>query len=204
MYYAFEDNGGFNNPFESNSQDDYIGFFKQKGVTVSEYYQHLQNRTQSMVFKLTEDQALRFISYFDLMLHKNRVLVGHDFDASVKRMGIIHFRIAMILTVLRMFEDGDITDTLTCSDQDFETALIIVTTLEKHAIAIYNNMDNNGLKGNKLAFYEKLPHKFDRQCYLKVAESLGIQAKSAEHYIAQFKQKLIDHDGHNEYTKNTK
>jgi len=203
MFYAFEDNGGFNNPFESDSTVDYIAWFKKKGLEVSEFYQHLQNRTQSIVFNLTVDQQKRFTNYFNVMLHKNRVLVGHDFDASVKRMGIMHFRISMILTVLRMFEDGDVTNELTCSDQDFETALTIVTTLEKHAIAIYNNMDNNGLKGVKLAFYEKLPQKFDRQCYLKVAESLGIQPKSAEHYITQFKQKLIGHDGHNEYTKKT-
>ena len=212
MYYAFEDMGGFKNPFESNSQNDYIGFFKQKGSVVSGYYQHLQNRTQSIVFKLTEEQAFRFINYFDAMLHKNRVLVGHDFDASVKRMGIIHFRIAMILTVLRYFE-VDLTErvtpshplstnTLVCSDQDFETALTIVTTLEKHAIAIYNNMDNNGLKGNKLAFYEKLPQKFDRQCYLKVAAELGINPKNAEYIIGQFQPKLIKHDEHNNYTKN--
>ena len=200
MYYAFEDHGGFKNPFESNSQDDYIAFFKQKGSVVSEYYQHLHNRTQSIVFKLTEEQALRFMNYFDVMLHKNRVLVGHDFDASVKRMGIIHFRIAMILTVLRMFEDGDITDTLTCSDQDFETALTIVTTLEKHAIAIYNNMDNNQLKGRSRAFYEKLPGKFDRQGYLKVASELGIIPKTAEYHISQFIPKLLHH-AHNEYTK---
>ena len=203
MFYAFEDNGGFNNPFESDSTVDYIAWFKKKGLEVSEYYQHLQNRSQSIVFKLTEIQQKRFTNYFDVMLHKNRVLVGHDFDASVKRMGIMHFRISMILTVLRMFEDGDITDTLTCSDQDFETALTIVTTLEKHAIAIYNNMDNTGLKGIKLAFYEKLPQKFDRQGYLKIAESLGIQTKSAEHYITQFQAKLIRHDDHNEYTKIT-
>lgn len=200
LFYAFEDYGGFKNPFESISTVDYIAHFNEKGSKVSEYYQHLQNLTQSIVFNLKVDQQKRFTNHFDVMLHKNRVLVGHDFDASVKRMAIIHFRIAMILTVLRMFEDGDITDVLTCSDQDFETALSIVTTLEKHAIAIYNNMDNTGLKGIKLAFYEKLPLKFNRQDFLSVAAQLNIKPKTAEKYIALFVPKLLNH-GHNEYTK---
>lgn len=201
MYYAFEDHSGFNNPFElGDSTVDYIAWFKKKGLEVSEFYQHLQNRTQSIVFKLTPEQALRFTSYFNQMLHKDRVLVGHDFDASVKRMGIIHFRIAMILSVLRMFQDGEQKDSLICTDQDYETAMTIVTTLEKHAIAIYNNMDNNALKGKSLAFYEKLPLKFDRQGYLKVAAELGIQSKSAERYIKQFQPKLLSH-AHNAYTK---
>ena len=204
MYYAFEDHSGFNNPFEmGDSQVDYISFFKQKGVEVSEFYQHLQNRTQSIVFKHTTEQALRFTSYFDSMLHKDRVLVGHDFDASVKRMGIIHFRIAMILSVLRMFQDGEQRDTLICTDQDYETAMTIVTTLEKHAIAIYNNMDSNVLKGAKLNFYNKLPQKFDRQGYMKVATDLNINLKTAEYYISQFKPKLLLHT-RNEYTKITK
>jgi len=203
MYYAFEDNGGFKSPFESGSQEDYISFFKEKGSVIYEYYQYLQSRTQPIVFKLTEDQGHRFTNCFDQVLRKDRVLVGHDFDASVKRMGIIHFRTAMILTVLRMFEDGEITDTLTCSDQDYETAMTIVTTLEKHAIAVYHNMDNNGLKGIKLAFYEKLPMKFDRQGYLKVAAELGIKPKTAEYYIGQFQPKLIVHDDHNDYMKMT-
>jgi len=200
MYYAFEDNGGFNNPFESRSQVDYIAYFKQKGELISEYYNHLQNRTQSIEFKLTDDQAGRFTSYFDGMLHKSRVLVGHDFDASVKRMGIIHFRIAMILSVLRMFQDGEQVDSLICTDQDYQTALTIVTTLEQHAVAVFQTLPNNELKGAKLNFYNKLPQQFDRQGYLKVAVELGIQPKTAEKYIGQFNGKLLHHE-HNLYTK---
>lgn len=201
MYYKFEDHGGFKNPFVSLSNLNYIKFFSEKGKYIFDIYQELQKRTHPLVFKLTREQENRFTQDFDQMLTKGRLLVGNDFDANIKRLGIIHFRLAMMLSVLRMFEDGEELDTLICSDQDFETAMTIVTTTEKHAIAVYQDLDSNKLKGNKLAFYEKLPMKFDRQGYLKVAESLGIQAKSAEHYIAQFKQKLIGHDGHNEYTK---
>jgi len=203
VYYKFKDIGGFKNPFVSVKNVNYLEFFKQKGIEIFELYQLLQNRTQPIIFQVTVAQGERFKDYFDQMLTKDRLLIGDDFDANVKRMGIIHFRIAMILTVLRMYEDGEITDILTCSDHDFETAMTIVTTLEQHAIAVYHSMPSNGLKGKKLAFYEKLPQKFDRQCYLKVAASLGIQAKLAEYYIAQFQPKLISHDVHNEYTKIT-
>ena len=87
-----------------------------------------------------------------------------------------------------------------CSDLDFEIAMTIATTLEKHAVAVYQNMPNNELKGNKLAFYNCLPQKFDRQGYLKVAEELGIPLKTAEKYIGQLQPRLLNHL-YNEYTK---
>ena len=87
-----------------------------------------------------------------------------------------------------------------CSDRDYETAITITTTLEKHAIAVYQNMPNYGLKGIRLAFYEGLPEKFDRQTYLKVADKLCIIPKTADKYINLFRTKLLDHE-HNVYTK---
>ena len=87
-----------------------------------------------------------------------------------------------------------------CCDLDFQTAMTIATTLEKHAIAFFQNLHNNDLKGAKLKFFEKLPPQFDRQGYLKVAEELGIQPKTAEKYIGQFKPKLLSHE-HNLYLK---
>ena len=91
-------------------------------------------------------------------------------------------------------------NTLICSDRDYETAITIAATLEKHAIAVYQTMPSNGLKGISLTFFEKLPQQFDRQGYLKVAQELGIQPKTAEKYIAQFKPKLLNHE-HNLYSK---
>ena len=90
-------------------------------------------------------------------------------------------------------------NTLICSDLDYETAITIAATLEKHAIAVYQTMPSNGLKGISLTFFEKLPQQFDRQGYLKVAEELGIQTRTADKYIAQFKR-LLNHE-FNGYSK---
>lgn len=225
LYLCLDDKGGFKSPFKSHSQENYIEFFKQKGAVMFNYFNQLQQLDQPITFKLTEDQEERFTASFDHMLTKDRLLVGVDFEANVKRLGIILFRLAMILTALRHLEvelPEQVTtepvtpshplnkrnlqplfNTLTCSDQDYETAMTIVTTLEKHAISVFHTMPNKELKGKSLNFYEKLPEKFDRQGYLKVAESLGIHAKSAERYIKLFQPKLLSHS-HNDYSKITK
>ena len=106
----------------------------------------------------------------------------------------------MIFTALRILENGNIPDQLICSDVDFQNAMTIATTLEKHAIAVFQNLPKQILKGIKLQFFEKLPSKFDRQGYLKIAEELNIQPKTAEKYISQFVPKVLQHE-HNLYTK---
>ena len=109
------------------------------------------------------------------------------------------FRMAMIFSILRKLDDGDLKHPIICRDTDFTTALTITTTLEKYAIAVYQNLPNNELKGNKLKFYEALPERFDRRIYLKTALDLDIKEKVADKYIGQFK-KLLQHE-YNVYTK---
>jgi len=45
--------------------------------------------------------------------------------ASVRRLGVIMFRIAMCLSVLHLIEDGAFEDDITCLDIDYQTAKTI-------------------------------------------------------------------------------
>lgn len=99
------------------------------------------------------------------MLKRNNFLVGRDFSANVKRLGVITFRIAMILSALRIQEEGDITSPIICSDTDYNTAMTIVLCLERHAIEVFKKQPNHNLKGDKLKFFDALPNDFDRKTY---------------------------------------
>jgi hypothetical protein len=200
LYYAFEDNSEFKNPFISHRQVNYTDFFLEKSEIIFDLYQQLSNLREPISFQLTEEQGQQFTEQFNAMLSRNKLLLGRDFDANIKRLGLITFRVAMIFSALRILETGGLPNPMICSDLDFQTAMTIATTLEKHAIAVFQNLPNNDLKGAKLKFFEKLPPQFDRQGYLKVAEELGIHPKTAEKYIGQFKPKLLSHE-HNLYTK---
>ncbi len=201
LYYAFEDNAEFKNPFKPHQTVNYVDFFSEKGKQMAELHELLNQFHQPLQFQLTEEQGTEFTGIFNKMLSRNKLLLGHDFDANIKRLGLITFRIAMIFSALRIMEDGDTTNPLICSDTDFKSALKIATTLEKHAIAVFQNMPNNELQGKKLKFYELLPDEFNRQTYLKVASELDIKEKTAEKYITQFRDKgFLTHE-HNQYTK---
>lgn len=204
LYYAFEDYSDFKNPFISHQQVNYTDFFTEKGNQVYELYEILVNQQKPIRFQFTPEQGEVFTAQFNTLYKRNRMLLGNDFNANSRRLGLITFRIAMVLRTLRILENGDYSNPLVCDQTDFETAIQIAFTLEKHAIAVFQNLPNNNLKGVKLKFYNALPETFNRQEYLSVANSLGIKDKTAEKYIGQFKEIGILNHEHNKYTKPTK
>jgi len=202
LYYAFEDYSDFKNPFVSHRKLNYTDFFEDKGNQMYDLYQILIDQPSPFEFRFTAEQGEIFTQQFNTLYKRNRMLLGNDFNANSRRLGLITFRIAMVLRTLRILEDGDYSNPLICNETDFQTAIQIAFTLEKHAIAVFQNLPNNDLKGVKLKFYNALPDNFNRQGYLSVAKDLDIKEKTAEKYIGQFKENgLLEHE-HNNYTKN--
>ncbi|AHW61041.1 Primase C terminal 2 (PriCT-2) [Draconibacterium orientale] len=201
LYYAFEDYSDFKNPFISHQKVNYTDFFEAKGEQMYDLYQTLADQPSPFEFRFTAEQGEVFTEEFNALYKRNRMLLGNDFNANSRRLGLITFRIAMVLRTLRILEDGDYSNPLICNETDFQTAIQIAFTLEKHAIAVFQNLPNNNLKGVKLKFYNALPDNFNRQDYLSVAKDLNIKEKTAEKYIGQFKgNDLLDHE-HNHYKK---
>ena len=201
LYYAFEDYSDFKNPFVSHQRVNYTEFFEVKGTQMYDLYQTLIDQPSPLEFRFTAEQGEIFTQQFNALYKRNRMLLGNDFNANSRRLGLITFRIAMVLRSLRVLEDGDYSNPLICNETDFQTAIQIAFTLEKHAIAVFQNLPNNKLKGIKLKFYDALPGNFNRQDYLSVAKDLDIKEKTAEKYIGQFKEAgLLAHE-HNSYTK---
>ena len=204
LYYAFEDYSDFKNPFISHQKMNYTEFFEEKANQMFELYQILNSQPKPIQFCFTEEQGEIFTEQFNGLYKRNRMLLGNDFNANSRRLGLITFRIAMLLRIMRILEDGDYSNPLICTETDFHTAIQIAFTLEKHAIAVFQNLPNNDLKGVKLKFYNALPDNFNRQAYLAVAKELGIKDKTAEKYIGQFKENSLLKHEHNKYTKSEK
>lgn len=201
LYYAFEDYSDFKNPFISHQKVNYTDFFEEKGNQIYDLHQILINQPTPIQFCFTAEQGQVFTEQFNALYKRNRMLLGNDFNANSRRLGLITFRIAMVLRTLHILEDGDYSNPLICNETDFHTAIQIAFTLEKHAIAVFQNLPNNNLKGVKLKFYNALPDNFNRQGYLAIAKDLDIKEKTAEKYIGQFKEIGLLHHEHNNYTK---
>jgi len=108
-------------------------------------------------------------------------MFGLDIVASIRSLGLITFRIAMILTTLRIIDGGQISSLIVCDDSDFQVAKTMAQVLLQHTAKIYctlptseSTSTNSGTTIIKQAFFDNLPLEFDRQTYLSVADRLKI------------------------------
>lgn len=179
----------------SASTDNLDDYFIRLGLRFFEFHQTLQNVNQPIRFSLTPDQQSQFNSFFaDIQLEYSN-LFGTDIIASVRRLGLITFRLAMILTTLRHMDGAPLADSIVCSDTDFRTAIHMARILIQHSARVFSDLpsqnSNQSLtlkNATAQAFFSQLPSQFDRPTYLAVADSLHIPAKTAEKQVARLCQ----------------
>ena len=95
----------------------------------------------------------------------------------------------MILIVLRYYENGEISLTYTCSDEDFEIALELIKVYQEHSIFMFKELPKNGSVTDEVMqrFYEALPAKFQRKNAIKIAATLSIKERTADLYLSKLK-----------------
>jgi len=156
-------------------------------------------------FELKPEQEKRFMEWFTVRQEELHDLYGDQIIASVRRLGLITFRIAMILTVTRCMK-LEIPSRFTCDDTDFKTALKLTEVLLSHTTKIYNQLRRQrsmkSVEGRKAMFLEKLPSTFQRATAMEIASLLSIKEKTAENYLSALIQSgLLERIEHNQYQK---
>jgi hypothetical protein len=198
--------------FASTTEKGLDAHFEQLGLEFYGLYQNLQ-ANPNIYFHLTKAQQTQFNSFFEKMQTLYVNIQDEEIIASVRRLGLISYRIMMIFSALRIMEDGEINQTMYCSDTDFQNTLDMITILVKHSSYVYSQIAQETYKPKpkhkKEQFLEKLPYHFNRQIYLSVALSLDISDKSAQRYIKEFRDAdIIQYKGYDNYanpnTKNNK
>lgn len=186
----------------SNGLDDY---FQNLGNEFFTLYQTLSNSSE-LQFCFTAEQQQQFNQFFDHLHSTHIALQGLDYMATIRRLGLISFRLCMVLTALRIMEHGEVSLKLICENRDFQTAIAMVKVLVRHSGKVFSELPEETpkpkRKNQKERFYETLPNTFGRQDYLAVARQLAIADKTAEGYITDFCKKGVLHrDKQNQYLK---
>lgn len=181
-------------------------YFDHLGAQFHELHKCLESQDKPMRFCLTVSQQQQFNSYFEQTQIQYIELCGEDYIGTVRRLGLITFRIAMILTTIRILDTGELRSPLICSDTDFNIAMEIVKVLVQHAAHVFQQLPTDTAAkvqpNQKQQFLNMLPAEFDRQTYLSVAQKLNIPPKTAEKQIARFaKTGLLNHYAQNQYRK---
>ena len=207
--------------FSADSDTTADDLFKEIGRDFCQFHKMLS--AQYIRFTLTTDQQRQFNAFFTQTQEEYAALFGDDIIASVRRLGLILFRFAMILTVLRQMDDGAFPlpsgneeghrpeSILVCADADFATALAMVKVLLQHSAAVFQTLPRHDFykprghrntNDRRQAFFAALPDVFDRAAYLKAAASLSVTEKTAERYISDLcKSGLLSHPAIDKYLK---
>ena len=191
-------------------------FAKHDSIGLEEHYEHLGKEFLNLYKTLKNNppievilsrrQEEKFNAFFADLQTKYINLQPEEYIATVRRLGLVAFRMAMLFTALRIMEDGDVNQTKECEDVDFDNALAMVKVLVKHSSKVFNDLPIEPKKQKRMnkkeRFLETLPDEFTRQVYLSKADELAIPHKTAEGYITGFvKSVLIHRDSHGKYEK---
>ena len=164
-------------------------YFDKLGQEFYPLYKAL-NKNRDIEFCLTPEQEDEFHDFFTQLQEKYLVLQGMDFMASIRRLGIIGFRIAMIFTTLRILETGDLSGKQVCSEVDFQATLSMIKILVMHSGLVFSELQkevkSTHPKDKKEQFLDKLPEKFTRVEFIALANSLSIADRTADRYISIF------------------
>ena len=197
------------NVFEQTGDRTLDDHFRTLGEEFHDFHTIL-SEYGTIRFHLTSDQQTRFNTFFERAQTQYVQEFGEDIIASVRRLGLITYRIAMILSALRIMEDGCVEDHLTCTDADFDTALIISEALLHHTVKVFEELPRLAASGSSIGqksvrrqlFLDKLPDSFIRKDFIDISASLGIPLKTAERHISQWcKDGLIERIEQGKYMK---
>lgn len=191
----------------ANNEETLDQYFEQLGEQFYELYKILQG-SQPIRFALSAQQQEQFNSFFAQVQKEYSNLFGLDIVASVRRLGLITFRIAMILTSLRIIDGGCIANLIVCDDTDFQSSITMARVLLQHTSKVFGSLlatESNAPTSQTVirqTFLDNLPPEFDRKTYLAIAEKLKIPAKTAEKYISKFcVTGILKHLAHGSYSK---
>ena len=126
----------WNDVFSTHADTTLDEHFQRLGQEFHDFHTILE-KSNDIHFSLTPSQAGDFNERFSAWQTEYSDRCGDEFVASVRRLGLITFRLAMILSVIRIMEDGIIEDGLTCLDTDYQSAMTMASVILRHNAHVF-------------------------------------------------------------------
>lgn len=118
-------------------------------------------------------------------------ITSYDDEASqiVLRHGLMVLKISMVLTAMRKFEYAESSKAISCSDEDFETALAIIDRSLDNALQLYSmlpSLNYNRKSGHKDIFLSNLPKEFSRKEAVEKGKLAKVSEASIDRWLSGF------------------
>lgn len=137
---------------------------------------------------LSEAHRTEIFQYFKGRLKEFHQEYDDQLLANVRRFCVMYYKIAMILTTIRTYQQVEILpEKLTINQDDHKAALLIVDTLLEHVKIVYETSmqdQTEGIIGKKKLLLNSLPKEdFQKSTYIEISKTLGIKKPTAEKYL---------------------
>ena len=187
-----------------------VVLYQQLSKEISQRYAWMKKSKHYCYFYLTDAQRKSITRMFRGMYETLRPAFGNEFDSILKRMPVIMKRIGMILTGFRLDMSQPLPERVVCSDDDFETMMLMGHKLLLHSAIMYQMLPTSkdaapGEIGQSLIqkqFFQMLPTDFTKQDAIKSAEVLGIAKSTMGEWLKKFAESAhIERVAHGQYHK---
>src|SRR5690606_8629576 len=191
MFYAFRSPIVWQSPAPAANGIVYNDHFDKLAAKLLEATELLTNYPTEVQF--TPDKWTRFNREFTDHLEQSVLYNSDDIAGVVYRLGLITFRICMVFTALRKFEDGDTANTVFCTDGDFTAAILLSKVYIEHSIMIFNSLsdaeaeENFKPATNKEKLVPMLPEALSRKQAVAEGAKLCLSTRTVDGLL----QKLV-------------
>lgn len=205
IFYAFKADIVWRDPSPRPGGIVYNDHFEALSKYVLEMYDFFENSPTNIY--LTPDQWNMLNNAFHDKLMTVVIFTSVDAASIVYRLGLILFRICMIFTSLRKFENGDCSKDITCTDEDFQAALMLSDVYLQHSLLMFNNLEEQKeakeykMPNNKKKLLDQLPQEFQRKEAVALGVSLGLSERLVDDFLNNSVPMLLEKPKTGHYRK---
>lgn len=190
IYYIYENNTPFLNPFKKNKNYKYIfeNYSKDIFEIIDSYYYYNKD------INLSDEQSDKFTDYFSKLIDKIETYNEKNVNDSLKRLGTVGFKILMVLSALRHHEkNGIMGGNYKIYDVDLYNMFGLMDVYARHMEIIGNNLKDKStveFKKNKkeiLVNYILSMKKFKRSDIISKAKELGYSDATGDRILKNLK-----------------
>ena len=196
MFYAFRSPIVWQSPAPAANGIVYNDHFAKLSEELLQATELLTNYPTEVQF--TDEQWTWFNREFTDHLEQSVLYNSDDIAGVVYRLGLITFRICMVFTALRKFENGDTASTVFCTDEDFTSAISLSKVYIEHSIMVFNSLSSNQdeenfkPKNNKEKLITLLPETFQRKQAVEEGKKLDLSERTVDDLLRKLVPEVLE------------
>lgn len=191
LFYTFRQEGVpvFKNVFAESGSNNLDEYFSGLSSEIHSYYQKVLEFGE-MTFQLSSTQKEKFVHLFDAHLKKLNAQFGEETNGIVFRLGLITFRVAMLLSILRKLEGNSLEAEIECTDTDFQTSILLSNVYLEHSLLVFGSLGKQKkINSTALKLLEFLPQDFSLSEAVKTGRIVcDIKERSISTYLKDLVQ----------------